>query len=438
MCSLSPRLTNAATDSRIHIHSLSDVTEIKGPPGEFRVTIQHRPRYVSEKCVGCGECVPACPVKLKNEFDFGTSERTAIFRPFAGSVPSTFAIERKGWSPCKTACPVHTSAQGYVALVAEGRYDEAFNVAYEPNPFPSVCGRICTHVCETECTRGQVEEPIAVAGLKRFIADNGAPAEMPAAIPPVYDEQDRHRRRRSRRPFGGARAGPLRLRHDGLRGAAHGRRHAARRHPRVPPADPRAAEGRRPRAGARRRAADRQALRQRLHRRLAVRRRLQGRLPGARPAQEQGTAAARPRAGRRRARRRVPARLVAGREAHDRQACRGDRRRRRRLRRRPHQLPHRRRERHPGVHRRRAHRSRQPRRDRRGQGRAGRRAVRPHAGRDPRRRQQGDRRQVPALHAGRAQRARLASARRRSRASSSRSRPTRSSSPSARRWSTTS
>jgi heterodisulfide reductase subunit A2 len=100
MCSLSPRLTNAAIDGRIHIHSLSDVTSITGPPGEFRTVVRHRPRYVSEKCVGCGECVPVCPVKLPNEFDFGVSERTAISRPFAGAVPSTFAIERKGWSPC--------------------------------------------------------------------------------------------------------------------------------------------------------------------------------------------------------------------------------------------------------------------------------------------------------------------------------------------------
>jgi heterodisulfide reductase subunit A len=189
MCSLAPRLTNAATDSRIHIHTLSDVTAITGPPGEFRVGIRHRPRYVNEKCVGCGECVPVCPVTVPSEFDFGVSERTAIFRPFANAVPSTFAIDRKGWSPCKTACPVHTSAQGYVALVAAGRYDDAYRVASEPNPFPSVCGRICTHVCETECTRGEVEAPIAVAGLKRFIADHGVPAEMPAAIPPVYDDR---------------------------------------------------------------------------------------------------------------------------------------------------------------------------------------------------------------------------------------------------------
>jgi heterodisulfide reductase subunit A2 len=188
MCSLSPRLTNAAVDSRIHIHSLSDVTSITGPPGEFRTIVRHRPRYVNEKCVGCGECVAVCPVKLPNEFDFGVSRRTAISRPFAGAVPASFTVERKGWSPCKTACPVHTSAHGYVALVREGRYEEAYRVASEPNPFPSVCGRICTHVCESQCTRGNVEEPIALAGIKRFVADHGAPRELPEALPVFYDE----------------------------------------------------------------------------------------------------------------------------------------------------------------------------------------------------------------------------------------------------------
>ena len=53
------------------------MTEIKGPPGEFRVQIKHKPRFISEKCVGCGECMPACPVKIKSEFDFGITERTA-------------------------------------------------------------------------------------------------------------------------------------------------------------------------------------------------------------------------------------------------------------------------------------------------------------------------------------------------------------------------
>jgi heterodisulfide reductase subunit A2 len=189
MCSLAPRLTNAATDSRIHIHALSDVTSVTGPPGEFSVTVRHRARYVNEKCVGCGECAAVCPVTCSSDFDFGVAERTAISRPFANAVPSTFAVDRKGWSPCKTACPVHTSAQGYVALVAGGRFEEAYRVASEPNPFPSVCGRICTHVCETACARGDLDEPVAIAALKRYVADTVGPTLPVQPAQRVHEER---------------------------------------------------------------------------------------------------------------------------------------------------------------------------------------------------------------------------------------------------------
>jgi heterodisulfide reductase subunit A len=189
MCSLAPRLTSTALESRVHVHTLTEVDEITGPPGEFRVTLRHRPRYVSEACVGCGECVPVCPVKYPNDFDFGVSERKAIDRQFANAVPSTFAIEKKGWSPCKSACAVHTSAQGYVALVAAGRFNEAYRVASEPNPFSSVCGRICTHLCETACARGKVDDPVAIAGLKRFVADTVGPTLPVQPAPVIHAER---------------------------------------------------------------------------------------------------------------------------------------------------------------------------------------------------------------------------------------------------------
>ena len=135
---------------------------------------------MTEKCVGCGECVPVCPVKVTSEFDFGVVERTAISRPFANAVPATFAIDQQAAGrPARRPAPCTPRRTGYVALVAAGRFDDAYRVASEPNPFPSVCGRICTHVCETQCTRGEVEEPIAIAGIKRFIADNAAPDELP-------------------------------------------------------------------------------------------------------------------------------------------------------------------------------------------------------------------------------------------------------------------
>ena len=189
MCSLAPRLTVTALEQRVHLHSLTEVQEISGPPGEFRVKLRHAPRYVTEACVGCGECEPVCPVSYPNDFDFGVAERRAIGRPFDNAVPATFHVERKGWSPCKSACAVHTSAQGYVALVAAGRFDEAYRVAAEPNPFPSVCGRICTHLCETACARARVDEPVAIAALKRFVADEVGPTLAVSQAPVIHDER---------------------------------------------------------------------------------------------------------------------------------------------------------------------------------------------------------------------------------------------------------
>jgi NADPH-dependent glutamate synthase beta subunit-like oxidoreductase/NAD-dependent dihydropyrimidine dehydrogenase PreA subunit len=77
-------------------------------------------------------------------------------------------------APCQAACPVGTNAGLYVSLVAEGRYDEAYKVASEPNPFPAICGRVCTAPCEDECRRGEFDLPIAIRDLKRFASDHAS------------------------------------------------------------------------------------------------------------------------------------------------------------------------------------------------------------------------------------------------------------------------
>ncbi len=77
-------------------------------------------------------------------------------------------------APCQAACPVGTNAGLYVSLVAEGRYEEAFQVAAEPNPFPSICGRVCTAPCEDACRRAEFDLPIAIRDLKRFAADHAS------------------------------------------------------------------------------------------------------------------------------------------------------------------------------------------------------------------------------------------------------------------------
>lgn len=77
--------------------------------------------------------------------------------------------------PCMQACPVHTQAGRYVALIADGRYEEAYRYARAPNPFASVCGRVCGHPCETACRRGQLDSPISIRALKRFVTEKYGP-----------------------------------------------------------------------------------------------------------------------------------------------------------------------------------------------------------------------------------------------------------------------
>ncbi len=93
-------------------------------------------------------------------------------------------------APCQAACPVGTNAGLYVSLIAEGRYDEALEVASEPNPFPSICGRVCTAPCEDACRRGEFDLPIAIRDLKRFAMDHGAPKHRKVKPPrKLYSER---------------------------------------------------------------------------------------------------------------------------------------------------------------------------------------------------------------------------------------------------------
>src|SRR6516165_4247025 len=85
--------------------------------------------------------------------------------------------------PCMMACPAHTNAGRYVALIAEGRYEEAYRHTREPNPLASICGRVCAHPCETACRRGSIDRPIAIRALKRFLTERyGAESRRPIDV----------------------------------------------------------------------------------------------------------------------------------------------------------------------------------------------------------------------------------------------------------------
>jgi len=172
MCIISPKLVEAGRHLNIDLFTRTEVEKVEGEAGNFKVTLLEKPRYVElDKCTACGECAKVCPISVPNTFDEGLRERKAAFKLYPQGMPSAFAIDKRGTAPCKATCPAHVSIQGYIALINDGRYKEALKLFKQDHPFPGVCGRVCHHPCEGECTRNAVDQPLAIRELHRFLAD---------------------------------------------------------------------------------------------------------------------------------------------------------------------------------------------------------------------------------------------------------------------------
>jgi heterodisulfide reductase subunit A-like polyferredoxin len=172
MCIMSPKLVDAGRHRNIQILTNSKVEKVEGAPGNFKVRIQKKARYVTiEDCKACGDCVKVCPVKIPNDYEQGLVTRAAIYQLFAQAMPSAYGVDKKGTPPCRATCPIHVNAQGYIALISVGKFAEALALVRQKNPFPGITGRICTHPCESVCRRKDVERAVAIDGLKRFVSD---------------------------------------------------------------------------------------------------------------------------------------------------------------------------------------------------------------------------------------------------------------------------
>jgi heterodisulfide reductase subunit A-like polyferredoxin len=110
-------------------------------------------------------------VSLESLYDEGLIDKKATYKPYAQAVPGAYAIDKRDQSPCTNACPNAVNAHGYVSMIAQGKYEEALEVITRTLPLPGVLGRICPHPCEDVCRRDEVDEPISICTLKRFVAD---------------------------------------------------------------------------------------------------------------------------------------------------------------------------------------------------------------------------------------------------------------------------
>ena len=176
----------------------------------FNTPNMSRSAYVAavetEKCVACGRCVENCPAgavklgqklctkdgfiqyprqELPDEVKWGPEKWSIDYRD-----KNRINCYDTGTAPCKTACPAHIAVQGYLKLAAQGKYREALALIKRENPFPAVCGRICNRRCEDACTRGTVDQAVAIDEVKRFIAQQDLDAEtrfVPEKVIPKVD-----------------------------------------------------------------------------------------------------------------------------------------------------------------------------------------------------------------------------------------------------------
>ena len=154
-----------------------------------------------EKCVACGKCVETCPAgavrlgqklctkegpiqyphhELPDDTKWGEDHWNKNYRNENGCIQTW----PTGTAPCKAACPAHIAIQGYIKMAGDGRYADALKLIKKDNPFPAVCGSICRKYCEDACTRGTVDEPLAIDEIKKFIAEQDMKAEH-RYVPPM-------------------------------------------------------------------------------------------------------------------------------------------------------------------------------------------------------------------------------------------------------------
>ncbi len=165
----------------------------------------YRAHVDPKKCVACGKCVEVCPAgaaklgqklcrkdgskvmyplhELPDDNEWGEDKWDPDYRDH-----NKINCYDTGTAPCKTACPAHIAVQGYIRMAAEGRYEDAVKLIRKDNPFPAVCGAVCNKRCEDRCTRGLIDQPVAIDEIKKFLCQYEV--QHPEHFVPICDNMD--------------------------------------------------------------------------------------------------------------------------------------------------------------------------------------------------------------------------------------------------------
>ncbi len=179
-CISTPKMAAATHHPRVTVLTHSEINNIvRKEDGSFIVKLNKKSTFVdSAACTGCSQCETACTVPIPDQFNYDLVARRAVYIPYPQAVPKKALIDRHGSSPCSFACPAGVKAHGYVSLVRAGKIEEAFHLHMEDAPLPGSLSRVCFAPCEEECTRGELEGPVPIRAIKRFMVDsyyNGHP-----------------------------------------------------------------------------------------------------------------------------------------------------------------------------------------------------------------------------------------------------------------------
>ncbi|MBN1626557.1 MAG: FAD-dependent oxidoreductase [Deltaproteobacteria bacterium] len=151
----------------------------------FSARIKPLQTYIDpDRCTSCGRCVEICPVTLP---DGGKPIRIAG----RTSLPGRVVIDKGPQPPCQENCPLGVNAQGYIALTCAGRFKEALDLVRRDNILPGICGRVCTHPCEDVCRRGELDAPLSIRDIKRFVADYEISSKHEPLIPNIQRREEK-------------------------------------------------------------------------------------------------------------------------------------------------------------------------------------------------------------------------------------------------------